>query len=633
MPRLTGIRAKMGVLIAALVLVIGMAILQAISILASVETRLAELDERTSAAFASNALIANADEELAGIVAGVRLATDADALAAIGRESAAVFQQTAAALALLPIGRGGELRLTSQFDLFAGRMDRLIEARGDAMIAQRDLEEAIGGLSTLVDRLDAEVSALMARRLDVTEPGLSRDEVTLRSAARLRLSGQIELFRSRAGDLDTSIRQGRPELVGELRARLGDLVREVAALGRDEDVGDTARLMASIQDMLAPDGDVMLASAARDAAAAGFAAASSDVDEARRAVDRLTAEAAEEVGVSIRNQRRDVFAEVGARGRDRAALLAAVLIALLLLVWWVTDCLVVRRIERLTAEMQRVADGDLTEEVRLEGGDEIGRMARALAVFRTNAIELRRSNDELGNFAYAASHDLRSPLRAIRNLVDWTIEDAGDDLPDEVHANLDMIRARADRLSRLLSDLLEYARAGKGALKLEVVHLPGLIRDIADLADPDRRSDIHFEGDRCIASAKTPLRTMLLNLVTNAIKHHDRPRGVVRIVHAKNGSEAVITVTDDGPGVPEPYQKKVFELFQTLRPSDEIEGSGMGLAMVRKLAGELGGSIELRSPVSDGRGTAFIITLPVRDIVGDEPSVEADEKREGGQAA
>jgi signal transduction histidine kinase len=190
-----------------------------------------------------------------------------------------------------------------------------------------------------------------------------------------------------------------------------------------------------------------------------------------------------------------------------------------------------------------------------------------------------------------------------------------------------MIRTRADRLSRLLTDLLEYARAGSGELKYEVVHLPGLARDIAEMVDPDRRFEITFTGDRCVTSVKTPLRTILLNLVSNAIKHHDRDTGQVMLSHEARDGRTVITVADDGPGVPEQYQQKVFELFQTLKPSDEVEGSGMGLAMVRKLVSELGGDIVLRSLEESDRGATFIITLPLHDSSGvaDRPVDEGEE--------
>ena len=238
-------------------------------------------------------------------------------------------------------------------------------------------------------------------------------------------------------------------------------------------------------------------------------------------------------------------------------------------------------------------------------------MADSLATFRDNAVELNRSNEELSNFAYVASHDLRSPLRAIRNLVDWTIEDAGDEIPVDVRTNLEMIRDRADRLSRLLSDLLDYARAGRTEAQAKVLHLPGMVRDIADIVDPDHRFEIAFEGDRCLATYETPLRTMLLNLVSNAKKHHDRGSGRVTIAHETSEQRSRIIVADDGPGIPTQYQAKIFDLFQTLKSNDEIEGSGMGLALVKKLATELGGSIRLESKPEAERGCRFIIDIPI----------------------
>ena len=627
MSRIVNIRSKMAVLIVALVLIIGAAIVQAISILASIERRLAALDDQTSAALAANAVVATSDEALAEAISKARLVTDERALGELTEDFARILGTTTRSLDLLPIEPGSELRLTSQLDLFASRMERLFEARRATLDTERALDDAHAELALLADVVDAELSLLIAAQFDLDDDALTREQILSRSAAMVRLQGQADLLRSRITDLAITTGQGRRQMLQELRIRLGDLVRAATAIGTGGQNRRAGVALLAVHEMIAPEGAMSRAIDAADEANVRFSSALSDVNEARRAADRLTAETAEAVGASILQRRRAVFSEEGGSRRVQVVMFSIVVLSILLLVWWVTDRRIVRRIERLTCDMQRVAAGDLDAPVRSEGDDEIGQMAAALAVFRVNAMELRRSNAELGNFAYAASHDLRSPLRAIRNLVDWTIEDAGDELPDDVKANLDMIRTRADRLSRLLTDLLEYARAGSGERRYEVVHLPGLVRDIAEMVDPDRRFEITFTGDRCVTSVKTPLRTILLNLVSNAIKHHDRGSGRVVVSHGERDGRTVITVADDGPGVPEQYQQKVFELFQTLKPSDEVEGSGMGLAMVRKLVSELGGDIVLRSLEESDRGATFIITLPVHDSSGieDRPVDEGEE--------
>ncbi|WP_375687704.1 ATP-binding protein [Pseudooceanicola sp. LIPI14-2-Ac024] len=105
-----------------------------------------------------------------------------------------------------------------------------------------------------------------------------------------------------------------------------------------------------------------------------------------------------------------------------------------------------------------------------------------------------------------------------------------------------------------------------------------------------------------------PLTTVLLNLLSNAIKHHDRADGTVWLDAEDTGAAIEFTVADDGPGIPPEYQERIFEMFQTLRPRDEVDGSGLGLAMVQKYAAVRGGSIHVRS---DGtRGSTFTLVWP-----------------------
>ena len=279
---------------------------------------------------------------------------------------------------------------------------------------------------------------------------------------------------------------------------------------------------------------------------------------------------------------------------------------------------VTERVMRLAATVRELAAGRTDVEIRPRGTDEIAEMERALVVFRDNARALRRSNAELQEFAYVASHDLRSPLRAIQDLADWTIEDFGDELPPEAQRNLDLIRARSDRLSRLLSDLFAYARADSASEAVSDLDLADLASELDDLLGKGGSFAVTAVGITRVRTVATPVRTILMNLVSNAIKHHDRLMGSVVIEGLRDGEDFVITVRDDGPGIDTAYQEKIFELFQTLKPRDDMEGSGFGLAYVRKLAHRLNGTISVQSDPEIARGSVFRLSLP-RNLMHENP--------------
>jgi len=149
----------------------------------------------------------------------------------------------------------------------------------------------------------------------------------------------------------------------------------------------------------------------------------------------------------------------------------------------------------LTSAVLDIAGGDIEREVGISGRDELGRMARSLDVFKSNARELKRSNHEMEQFAYAASHDMRSPLRAIEDLAQWTIEDGGETLPQVCKEHLHKLMDRANRLSVLQNDLLDYSRAGSGGHNEGDFHLAAQIAELAELVDVEHRFTIVVEGD------------------------------------------------------------------------------------------------------------------------------------------
>ncbi len=314
-----------------------------------------------------------------------------------------------------------------------------------------------------------------------------------------------------------------------------------------------------------------------------------------------------DVGRSLRHGFTIALATLAATGLASILVIAAVS-------YFVVERQINQRMSKLTRAVLAIARGDTAQVVDVQGSDELGEMARALDVFRENATELKRSNEELEKFAYAASHDLRSPLRAIENLACWTLEDAGDRLPAEARSNLEKLLSRVNRLSQLQTDLLDYSRAGKVEGDLALVDMRAMIDDLAELLDPDRRFPIALAGDITpMVTYVTPLRQILINLISNAIKHHDRKQGQLKLQLAQQGGRVYFDFCDDGPGIEPAYHDRIFALFQTLRPRDEVEGSGLGLSLIQKLVQRYGGSVRVCSDPAKARGSCFSFDLPLKD--------------------
>lgn len=225
-------------------------------------------------------------------------------------------------------------------------------------------------------------------------------------------------------------------------------------------------------------------------------------------------------------------------------------------------------------------------------------------------LELRQVNADLQEFTYVASHDLRSPLRGIADLVEWVSSDLGENQSIEVARNLERITQRIQRMDRLIDDLLRYARAGRATTEFRQVSLSALLNGILELQPLPDSFHLSLSLDvPPLQAAQTPLETVLRNLLSNAVKHHDRGQGRIQVRASTDDNHCQIDVEDDGPGVPAQAKDRIFKLFQTLT-SSERGGSGIGLALTKRLVEVHGGRIEVISPVQDGRGTCFRFWWP-----------------------
>jgi signal transduction histidine kinase len=228
------------------------------------------------------------------------------------------------------------------------------------------------------------------------------------------------------------------------------------------------------------------------------------------------------------------------------------------------------------------------------------------------ALELARSNKDLDDFAYVASHDLKAPLRGIMQLASWIEEDVEGYATDDTKSNISLLMNRTSRLEKLLEDLLDYSRIGRKTGDIQSIDTKEVILSIFDLQDPPKNISLNCQSSMPIIKArKSPFETIMRNLIGNAIKHNARAKGVIEIGSKDHSDFYEFFVKDDGPGIASQYHKQIFDIFKTLQPRDEVEGSGMGLSIIKKLLDYQGGSISIES---DGAtGSTFTFTWPKQE--------------------
>jgi PAS domain S-box-containing protein len=222
--------------------------------------------------------------------------------------------------------------------------------------------------------------------------------------------------------------------------------------------------------------------------------------------------------------------------------------------------------------------------------------------------ELARSNADLEEFAYAASHDLKAPLRAIAHLVQWIGEDIAATASPETLENLKLLRGRATRLQLLLDGLLAYSRVGHTRTTVEDVDIAEVVQDIVAMLAPPPGFIVACEGTMAvIRTHRMPIRVVLENLVGNGLKHHDRNEGRITVSMRQIDSATEFRVTDDGPGIEPRFHDRIFTIFQTLAGRDDVDSSGIGLAIVKKKVLAHGGRIWIES-APPARGSTFAFT-------------------------
>lgn len=220
--------------------------------------------------------------------------------------------------------------------------------------------------------------------------------------------------------------------------------------------------------------------------------------------------------------------------------------------------------------------------------------------------ELEASNEALSDFSYMVSHDIRSPLIGLRKLLEILNSEPDEDMKTRVS---DLLFRRIDKLDELVTGLLDYARSSNEDEKTEAINLPEFLTDIFELLH--RPEVFCFEYDSQIERIETqsvPLAFVLRNLISNAIKYHDREDGMIRVKCKDDGKKYIFSVTDDGPGIAPEDHEDIFRAFKRVVDNHNVEGSGLGLAIVQKTVLAYGGEISVQSDI--GEGACFQFTWP-----------------------
>jgi PAS domain S-box-containing protein len=230
---------------------------------------------------------------------------------------------------------------------------------------------------------------------------------------------------------------------------------------------------------------------------------------------------------------------------------------------------------------------------------------------KQSQVELEERNLELDRFVHIVSHDLKAPLRGIANLAAWIEDDLSGQLPEENRQQLTLMRSRVDRMDAMINGLLEYSKAGRAKLSPEEIDFPALVAEILELIEIPSEFKIEIDAQVThLRARRVLLNQVLLNLVSNAIKHRDRPDGNIRIGICDIGKYYEFWVQDDGPGIPPEHHQRIFEIFQTLKPAgaptSPSENTGIGLSIVKKIVEAEGGMLQLTSEV--GAGSKFSFT-------------------------
>ncbi|HKY17121.1 MAG TPA: ATP-binding protein [Microthrixaceae bacterium] len=413
-------------------------------------------------------------------------------------------------------------------------------------------------------------------------------------------------------------RRAQNELVDALRELLADeppsLLASIEAVQRSAETWRTeiATPLLSVEGGLAALAPIVQGSATE------FDRIRTELDEAAAVITATRADARRDLSDTTRNLVITTIASV--------SLLVGVMVA----GSWVIRRQVITPVLVLQDDAGRVASGEFDFQLRVDGPLELEELATSVDRMRSRIVadlaemnlaraereavaeDLERSNRDLEQFAYVASHDLQEPLRKVASFCQLLEQRYADQLDDRARTYIEYAVDGAKRMQALISDLLDFSRVGRTTTDFVPV-------DLGDVAESVER-ELHRVaeeagatlqiGDLPVVSGDEALLAALLrNLFGNAIKYRSELPPEVSLTAERSGDEWTFTCRDNGLGVDAKYREQVFVIFQRLHGRDEYEGTGIGLALCKRIVEFHGGRIWFEEP--DGSGAIIMFTLPV----------------------
>lgn len=217
-------------------------------------------------------------------------------------------------------------------------------------------------------------------------------------------------------------------------------------------------------------------------------------------------------------------------------------------------------------------------------------------------------NQELRDFSSIVAHDLKAPLRNMKTIVNWLLRDSSDELNEEGKDHLTSLIKQTTHMDALIDGIWQYSRIDRLQKEIMNINLNDLLSEIIGVLSPPDNITINPQAKLPILAVdRTHITQIFSNLIENAIKFMDKPKGHIYINCEDKKSLWQFSVTDNGPGIDEGQFKRIFQMFQTLGPWDETKGTGIGLAIVKKIVELNGGKVWLESTV--GEGSTFFFTM------------------------
>jgi len=232
-------------------------------------------------------------------------------------------------------------------------------------------------------------------------------------------------------------------------------------------------------------------------------------------------------------------------------------------------------------------------------------------------------NKELKDFASIVSHDLKAPLRGIKSLATWILDDSSDKLNEQAKEQMNLLLERVERMYNLIDGILQYSRAGRTEDKIVQVNLNDFVPEAIDMLVPPKNISITIENKMpVIECAETHVMQLFQNLLSNAIKYMDKPQGRIKIGCVEEDGFWKFSIADNGPGIEKKHFENIFKMFRALSVSEEFEGTGVGLTIAKKIVELYGGKIWVESTI--GEGSTFFFTLPKQEMGVIDAKLEAN---------